>query len=91
MGFYVAHMLLSDFTPNWSIFPNLSKTPNYQIQCKSLWSLGCLACLGAQTLILLHTLQNQNMPKNVSFIYFVVINESDVMLVGQLSVVSQAR
>ena len=91
MGFYVACMLLSDFTPNQSIFPNLSKIPNYQIQCKSLWSVGCFACLGGQTLILLHILQNQNVPKNVSYSYFVVINESDVMLVGQLSVVSQAR
>ena len=45
MGSCVACMLLSDFTPNWSMFPNLSKTPKYQIQCKSLWSLGCFACL----------------------------------------------
>lgn len=57
MGFCVACMLLSDFTPNWSMFTNLSKTPKCQIECKYLWSLGCFACLSGKTLILC-TLQN---------------------------------
>jgi ABC-type microcin C transport system permease subunit YejE len=69
MGFYVECMLLSDFAPNWSTFPNLTKTPKYRIQMQIFVVIGLFCLFGCVDIdFIMHTAELE--PKNVSYSFF---------------------